>query len=132
MDANFALLIRGTAKSEAILFSVKAELLAPEFMLAEFSNHRQEILAKTHRSEDEFDRLLSMFERRIKPVPQEEFKAFIPQACEALQANIKDAPYVALALKCQGPIWSEDKALKEQSAVEVLNTEELYERLFQE
>ena len=52
VDANeiFSLLIKGTTKSEAILFSNTIELIAPEFLLDEFSKNKKEILTKLHRS----------------------------------------------------------------------------------
>ena len=128
VDANelFSLLIRGTAKSEAVLFSDNAEIIAPEFLLIEFSNNKQEILSKTHRSEEDFSRLLYIFERRITFIPEEEFREFIPKASEILKEHTKDVPYFALALKFNCPIWSEEKLLKKQSFVKVLNTFELF------
>ena len=44
VDANelFSLLIRGTKKSESVLFSDKIDLIAPEFLLTEFSKHKNE------------------------------------------------------------------------------------------
>lgn len=130
-DANelFSLLIKGTEKSECVLFSDDVELIAPEFLLVEFANNELEILSKTHRSEEDFSRLLSIFERRIRFVPKEDFTGFIPQALEILKEHLKDAPYVALALKFNCAIWSEDKSLKKRAVVGVLNTDELLAEL---
>jgi len=127
VDANelFSLLIRGTRRSEGILFSDRVELIAPEFLLIEFSNNREEILSKTHRSEEDFSRLISVFERRIEFIPREEFEDFIPRASEILKEHLKDVPYLALALRYNCPIWSEEKLLKKQSFVSVFNTFEL-------
>jgi predicted nucleic acid-binding protein len=131
VDANelFSILIKGTEKSESILFSDEVELIAPEFLLIEFANNEQEILSKTHRSKKDFSILLSIFERRIKFLPREEFNDFIPQALEILKENPKDAPYVALALKFNCLIWSEDKGLKKHARIKVLNTAELFKEL---
>ena len=131
VDANevFSLLIKGTTKSEAILFSNTIELIAPEFLLDEFSKNKEEILTKSHRSRDEFFRLLSIFERRIELVPKEEFKNFIPRVLELFPEHTKDFPYLALALKFNCPLWSEEKLLKRQSVVKILNTKELFELL---
>ena len=131
VDANeiFSLLIKGTTKSEAILFSNTIELIAPEFLLDEFSKNKEEILTKSHRSRDEFFRLLSIFERRIELVPKEEFENFIPRVLELFPEHTKDFPYLALALKFNCPLWSEEKLLKRQSVVKILNTKELFELL---
>ncbi len=40
-----------------------------------------------------------------------------------------DIQYFALALKLGCPIWSNDKALKEQNTVEVISTGELIDNL---
>jgi len=131
VDANevFSLLIKGTTKSEAILFSNTIELIAPEFLLDEFSKNKEEILTKSHRSRDEFFRLLSIFERRIELVPKEEFENFIPRVLKLFPKHTKDFPYLALALKFNCPLWSEEKLLKRQSVVKILNTKELFELL---
>ena len=131
IDANelFSLLIKGTIKSESIIFSDNIELIAPEFLLIEFSRNTQEILLKTHRSEEEFSRLISIFERRIRLKPKQEFEEFISKAAKLFPEHTKDVPYLALAMKFNCPIWSEEKLLKKQSSVKVFNTEELFEFL---
>lgn len=130
-DANelFSLLIKGTTRSEIILFSNSIELIAPEFLLNEFSKNKEEILMKSHRSEEEFFRLLSIFERRIELIPKEEFENFIPRALKLFPEHTKDFPYLALALKFNCPLWSEEKLLKRQSIIKILNTKELFELL---
>ena len=131
VDANelFSLLIKGTSKSETILFSDKVELIAPEFLLIEFSNNKKEIRSKTHRSEVEFSRLLSIFERRITFLPKEEFEKFIPKALKLFPEHTKDVPYLALALKFDCILWSEENLLKKQFSIKVLNTWELHAKL---
>ncbi|MFQ5531630.1 MAG: PIN domain-containing protein [Candidatus Nanoarchaeia archaeon] len=44
--------------------------------------------------------------------------------------DVDDSPYIALALKTNCPIWSNDKGLKHQSKVKILSTEDLIEILF--
>ena len=131
VDANelFSLLIRGSDKSESILFSDTIELIAPEFMLIEFSKHKHEVLSKTHRSETDFSRLLSVLERRIEFIPMSEFKEFIPEAIKLVPGHIKDAPYIALAMKYGAILWTEERLLKEQSEVKVFNTDGLFNLL---
>lgn len=127
VDANelFSLLIKGTEYSEEILVSNKLQLIAPELLLIEFSNNKEEVLSKTHRTSEEFNKLLSIFERRIKFIPEEEFKEFISNACKIFPEHSKDAPYLALALKFNCVLWSEERLLKKQDKIKVLNTREL-------
>jgi len=132
VDANelFSLLIKGTKKSEAIIFSEKVKLIAPEFLIIEFSKNEQEILSKTHRPKEDFLKLISIFERRIELIPKEEFEEFIPKAREFFPEHPKDTQYLALSLKFNCPLWTEEKLLKKQSSVKVLNTFELFNSLF--
>lgn len=131
IDANelFSLLIRGNYKSEAIFFSENIKLIAPEFLISEFSKNEQEVLSKTHRSKEEFLRLLTLFKRRIELFPKEEFKTFISKSLTLFPEHTKDAQYLALAMKFNCVLWSEEKLLKRQSSVRVLNTFELFELL---
>ena len=126
IDANelFSLLIRGSHSSEAILFSDRIVLIAPEFLLEEFEKNREEILKKTHKTDMDFVRLLSVYKRRITFVPKEEFADCLDEAVSLLPDHPKDAPYLALALKRNAFIWSEDKALKRQSRVLIRTTKE--------
>ena len=131
VDANelFSLLIRGSGNSEYIFFSNRAELIAPEFLLIEFEKYKEEILDKTHRSTTELSMLLSIFRRRIKFIPEQEFKDLLKEAAAHLPEDPKDAPYLALAMKYNALIWSEDRALKKTSPAKVSNTDELLKEL---
>lgn len=131
IDANelFSILIKESKFPKEILLSNEVELIAPEFLLIEFSNNKEEILSKTHRTEDEFLDVLFIFEDRIKLIPEQEFKDFIEEAYNLLPEHIKDVPYLALALRFRCLIWSEDKSLKNQSKVEIFNTKELSKML---
>jgi predicted nucleic acid-binding protein len=132
VDANelFSLLIKGNKNSIGILLSNKLQLITPEFVLVEFSKHKDEILSKTHRDEEEFSEVLSVLEDRIKFIPKQDFEEFILEAKELLLEHLKDVPYLALALKFECPIWSQDKFLRKQSKVKVLTTNELLKLLF--
>ena len=126
IDANelFSLLIRGSHSSETIFFSDRIVLIAPEFLLEEFKKNREEILKKTHKTDMDFVRLLSIYKRRITFVPKEEFVDCLDEAVSLLPDHPKDEPYLALALKRNAFIWSEDKALKRQSRVLIRTTKE--------
>ena len=131
IDANelFSLLIKGSKSSKEIFLSKNIELIAPEFILEEFVNHKEEILSKTHRTESEFLELLIVFKDRVKLIPEQEFSLYILKACEFLSEHEKDKEYLALALRFNCLIWSEDKVLKKQSKIEVFNTKELFDKL---
>ena len=68
---------------------------------------------------------MALFRRRITTIPLEEIRPFLKIAIN-ISPDIKDVPYLALALKLNIPIWSNDKELKEkQKHVRVYSTPEL-------
>ena len=128
VDANilFAALIKEDMTSE-LMFRDDLHLYSPEYIFEEFEKHRQTIKRKTNRSDEEFDTLLMIFHRRIDLIPLEEIKSHVKRAKE-ISPDIKDVPYIALALKLNISIWSNDKALKEkQDEVKVYSTQEIME-----
>jgi len=129
IDANelFSLLIKGSKSSKEIFLSKDIELIAPEFILEEFTNNKDELLSKAHRTETEFSEILSVFKNRIKLISEQEFREFIPKALRLFPEHTKDMQYLALALRSDCPIWSEEKLLKKQSSIKVLNTNELFD-----
>lgn len=131
IDANelFSLLIKGSRSSKEIFLSKSIELIAPEFIFEEFANNKEEILSKTHRTEAEFSELLSVFKDRVKLFPEQDFSSRIPEACDLIREHEKDKEYLALALKFNCAIWSEEKLLKKQLKVPVFNTKELFDKL---
>lgn len=98
IDANelFSLLIRGSKDSAEIFFSNKIELIAPEFIFIEFSNNKEEILEKTHRTEEEFSEIFLIFKEKIKLIPEQEFEKFLNEACKLFPQHTKDSQYLAL------------------------------------
>ena len=131
IDANelFSLLIKGSRSSKEIFLSKNIELIAPEFILEEFTSNKDELLSKTHRTEAEFSEALSVFKSRVKLISEQEFCQFMPESNEIFPEHTKDMPYLALALKFNCPIWSEEKLLKKQRRVEIFNTKELFNKL---
>ncbi len=124
IDANilFAALIKKSGTSEMLF---KHTLYAPEFIFVEFRKYKNELKEKTHRSEEEFDELFDIFERIIILIPEEEIQPFILKA-EKISPDPKDVSYVALALKLNCAIWSNDKVLKEkQNEIKIISTAEL-------
>ena len=59
----------------------------------------------------------------------EKYKQFIEHA-KLLVEDLDDAPYIALALKLNCPIWTNDSDFKNQKRIRVLSTEEIIEILF--
>jgi predicted nucleic acid-binding protein len=126
VDANilFAAVIKSGVTSH-LLFRESFHLYAPEFIFTEFEKYKNTLKEKTERSDQEIEELFKVFERRISLVPREEIKPFIPKA-KKISPDPKDVQYVALALKLNIAIWSNDKDLKEkQTVIKVYSTDEV-------
>jgi len=130
IDANILIsaIIATKGKTCELLFSEKLNLFAPELLLKEFYEHKEEILRKSQLSEEELESALSIIFSRIKFVSFTEFESFISKA-ENICPDPKDTEYFALALKFDYAIWSNDKELKKQDFIKVISTPELLDTL---
>lgn len=132
IDANplFSALIKDGVTATVIV-NEYIELSAPEFLFDEFLEHKEEILAKTKRSEQELNELIDNLKSIIHIVPKREFEPFIKEA-KQLTSDEDDVPYLAVALKLNVPIWSNDKKLKCQHKVKVYSTEDILKEIKKE
>ena len=129
VDANilFAALIKGSATSDLIVDN-SLNLVSVEFIFEEFEKYKNLIKEKTERTEEEFERFMEIIQKRIKLIPYEEFISLIVEA-EKISPDPKDTEYLALALKLNCALWSNDKKLKTQDKVNVYSTEDLINEL---
>jgi predicted nucleic acid-binding protein len=126
IDANilFAALIKQNVTSD-LIFSKDLYLYAPEFLFDEFVKYKNLIKQKTGASEEEIELLIKVFQRRITVVLKEDIEEFILSA-KKISPDEKDIPYVALALKLEVPIWSNDNDLKfKQNRIKVMTTNDI-------
>ena len=124
-DANilFSALIKDSV-TRRLFFEEGLEIYAPEYLFEEFAEHREEIIQKTHRSEAEFWEVMGILKSRIIIVQFSEFEMFMEKA-QGVSPDKDDAAYFAAAFAIKGAIWSNDRNLKDQTAVRVLNTAEV-------
>ena len=126
IDANivFSALIAGKGTTHELLFKDALQLHTPEFLLEEIKNHREEIAQKTKLSKEEIDLALTIIFSRINIIPAQELeKNQLP--AKKISPDPDDTEYFALAIKLNCPIWSNDKRLKQQEKIKVINTTEL-------
>ena len=126
VDANvvFSVLIKGGKTLDIFVLNranKRFEFVAPEFLMVEVEKHAREIIKKTGLSIKEIRKVLDFLEKEIDFISFEEFSEFSKKA-EQIPPDPNDVQYFALALKLNGAIWSNDKALKTQFEVEVLST----------
>lgn len=116
------------SNSRILLCHPRVVLFAPEHILLEIERNKEIILEKSCISESRFKELLASLLSNIFLVKSDEFKNFLKQALKIAQ-HPEDSPFLALALAYNVPVWSNDKGLKQQSAVKVLSTKELIDFL---
>ncbi len=129
VDANviIAMLIR-PGKPVDLFFREEIELFAPQLLIEEIERNRGIILAKSYLKDEEVGTFLAIVRQRMTIVPESAFVKFREQA-EAICPDKKDTTYFALALFLQCPLWTSEKALRNQPSVIVYTTHELL-RLF--
>lgn len=125
LDTNiFFSFMNPNSVSSYLLFSLKANFLAPEFIRVELEKHKDECLLKSKLTGQEFEIRQTEVEGKIKFFKSKVYEDSIKNALTAL-SDPDDADFLALALSINALIWSNDPHLKAQSLVKVFTTEKL-------
>jgi predicted nucleic acid-binding protein len=130
-DTNivFSALIAG-GKTRELILSDETELYAPEFFFSELDNHRHEIEEKSNLSEEQIGLLLNVLFKDTEVVPREEFEDELDLASQLIGGtDPDDVPFLALALRLDVDIWTDDSDFEEQNEVTVWKTHELVRNL---
>jgi predicted nucleic acid-binding protein len=130
-DTNivFSALIAG-GKTRELILSDETELYAPEFFFSELDNHRHEIEEKSNLSEEQIGLLLNVLFKDTEVVPREEFEDELDLASQLIGGtDPDDVPFLALALRLDVDIWTDDSDFEEQNEVTVWKTHELVRHL---
>jgi len=112
--------------TKRLLVSKYFELFAPEFSLEELGKYKADIMKKTGVNSDEFDKIRRKLVLYVEFVSFDKYKYFLKKAVD-ICPDSNDIDYFALALKEDVSIWTNDKKLKEQNAIDVLNTMDVVE-----
>lgn len=131
LDANIAVaaLIR-KGQTRAILFSKEFELFSPDNLSEEIIRNKEEFKQKSSTTEEEFQKALELEMENIAIIPVEDYSSFKQNALSLCPEGHKDDwPFLALALRLNCPLWSNDSALKSQQVVKVYSTAELLKLL---
>jgi len=117
-------LMKPDSVSSKIFVFLNCELIAPSFIQHEFNKYKDECFKKSGLSKKDFDKRKNEILSKINFIEFKEYKEFIKEALKGL-TDEDDSPYIALGLKIQSPIWSNDKDLKKQDRITILSTEDL-------
>ena len=128
IDSNilFSALIRDSTTRRLIL-EYDGYFLFPAIIFEEAEKHKSELLKKSGMNEDEFNRILGLILRKVMIVPSEILNSYYKEALEISERiDINDTLFFACALAYPNSIiWSDDKNLKNQAKIRVLNTLEI-------
>jgi predicted nucleic acid-binding protein len=127
VDANiiFSVLIKnGFVRN--LLFTKSLDLYIPSYIFLEIQKHLKLLCKKTNIEEKELFSLLNeiIFYANIKIIDDEKFSSFTKKA-ELFSPDKYDSTYLGLCLFLKCGLWSEDKLLKDQNIIKILNTKEL-------
>lgn len=98
------------------------KLFAPDFALIELNKYKELILEKTKQTN--FNNLIKDLKSKVEFLDLKIYDKELKFAKENI-SDKKDISYLALAIKLNCPIWSNDKHLKEQTKIPTFNTKEL-------
>ena len=123
VDANILFaLSKPSSVANEILSKYRIALLTPDFALVELYKYKEDLVRNS--GINNFDKIIEFLKTKVVFVVAEEYKDLINKAI-LLLPDPKDAAYLALSLKFDAPIWSNDPHLKQQNKIEVFTTEDL-------
>jgi len=99
-------------------------LFAPEFALEEIKKYENEIIRKAKITKKEFNFLREELAIAIEFIPIKGYNNYLKKAL-GFSPDENDIDFFALALKLKIPLWSNDKLLKKQKVVRVLETKDV-------
>ncbi|MCU0851585.1 MAG: PIN domain-containing protein [Candidatus Thermoplasmatota archaeon] len=102
--------------------------LFPSFIFEEMQKHKQELLEKSGMESKHFELLLTILLQKVHIVPTDVLHPFAKQAYEIVKdIDPDDTLFIACALVYpESVLWSDDKRLKQQTVVPIINTTEMY------
>ena len=132
IDSNilFSALIKDSITRKLIL-EYDEFFLFPEYIFEEMEKHKEELFKKSRMNIEDFNKLLQLLLQKVVIVPNEVLYSRRKEAVEIIKdIDPNDAIFLACALAYPDTIlWSEDKRLKMQTKIKVLNTKEIKELL---
>jgi len=128
IDSNvlFSALIKDAITRDIILH-YDGYFLFPSYIFEEMEKHKQELVKKSKMKPKDFNTLLSILLQKVIIIPTEILFPYKQKALEIVKNIDKDdAIFIACALRYQPCVlWTDDKKLKQQSNITIVNTTEM-------
>jgi len=133
IDSNilFSALIKDSITRKMIL-EYDEYFLFPSFIFEELEKHKDELLKKSGMKRKNFELLLNLLIQKVLIVSTEVLFRYRTQAYELVKDIDPDNTlFIACALAYPGSIiWSDDKKLKQQRKINIINTTEMYSLIY--
>jgi predicted nucleic acid-binding protein len=117
VDTNliFSALIPKSSKIRDILFDQNLTFYSPNYLISEVYKHKDKLIKNSKLTESEFYLYFDGITERINFIPTELIGIKSRQKAYNLckDVDLKDIPFVALAIDLEIPFWTGDKKLKE-------------------
>lgn len=114
------------SRTREILLNSNHRFYAPEFLKSEILKYEDLIVEKSGIEKREFETLLNLVLEEVEILPIESYNHKLDKAEQFIgDEDIKDIPFLAVALAKECKIWSDDKDLKQQNKIQIKTTEQL-------
>lgn len=109
------------------------ELYSPETALGEIDGHEEEIMKKAKLSKKEYTDIRRQLEGWVEFIPIEGYRECLKNAAglasglaeKEREEMLDDADFLALSIKLDCPLWTNDSLLRKQHQVIVFSTKEM-------
>jgi predicted nucleic acid-binding protein len=133
IDSNilFSALIKDSITRRMIL-DYEEQFLFPSYIFEEMEKHKNELLKKSKMKQRDFEVLLRLLLQKVIIIPNEVLLNYKDKAYEIIKdIDPDDVTFIACALAfSESVIWSDDKKLKQQSKIQIINTKEMYDLMY--
>ncbi len=133
IDSNilFSALIKDSI-TRRIILDYDDQFLFPSYIFEEMERYKNELLTKSKMKSKDFEDLLRLLLRKVIIIPNEVLLHYRGEAFEIIkEIDPNDVTFIACALAfSDSVIWSDDKKLKQQSKVQIINTNEMYSLIY--
>ncbi len=128
IDSNvlFSALIKDSLTRKLIL-DYEGVFLFPSYIFQEYEKHKQELIKKTGMDDNDMQQLINLVLKKVFIVPNDILDSYRTEALQIIKdIDPDDVLFIACALAYPNSIiWSDDKKLKKQSRIKILNTSEI-------
>ena len=133
IDSNilFSALIKDSI-TRRIILDYEDQFLFPSYIFEEMEKHKDELLTKSKMKQKDFEDLLRLLLQKVIIIPKEVLIHYKNDAYQIIKdIDPDDIIFIACAIAYSDAIiWSDDKKLKQQSKVRIINTNEMYSLLY--